>query len=197
MPLLKEHKEDCTAGRLTPELSAYISKYPNYCRECRGTGQVRRSGLMLNCAHCFSGNPVFRCPRCMLLASNVGFWNYAVDCKHCGWRGPADGAPVADCDCPEAPLVVELVGQVAPTKAAAARDRAATLAKQYGMTAVADSDDHKTGKRTDADRDKGNERRRTGPAPTTRQRIAESRQARQDSQDARELDEMLDESEAS
>lgn len=138
----KVHKADCTADRPTAALSEFFDKYPDFCRVCRATGKVVRSGMELPCGFCMNGR--WRCPRCLWLPENPDFW--PGRCGFCGWSGAADGAPLSDCDC--APLsdcdcpeeiTVENVRPLA-NKAQAVRDKRARLEALAGVTSAADAE---------------------------------------------------------
>lgn len=161
MAVIKLHTEECTANTITPELAAYAALWPNFCRDCRATGVVVRSGLELPCAACMNGTP-YRCPRCRMMPKTPEFWTKGVDCVYCGWRGPADGAPLVDCDCPVR-IEIERIAPSSKNQATAIRDKRSRLEAMAGISSAADPEASLAGKRTDDDRNKGNRRKQRPP----------------------------------
>lgn len=152
----KIHTADCTADRPTAALLEFRDKYPHFCADCRATGKVNRSGLELPCGRCMNGN--WRCPRCAWRPDDPNFW--PGRCGYCNWSGAKDGAPLADCDCPEE-IVMEYIRPLA-NKAQAARDKRERLERLAGVTSISDSEPlDKNRPKTDRQRNAANERRQT------------------------------------
>lgn len=151
----KNHRPDCTADRPTPGLEAFAAQFPNFCVTCRATGRVVRSGMELPCYLCMNGR--WRCPRCLWTPDiNPNFW--PGRCGRCGWSGPSDGAPLADCDCPEE-ITVENIRPIGK-KSAVQKDKRARLEALAGISSASDSDVHQSDKKLSARAQKSQNERR-------------------------------------